>query len=71
MPNLLLLWCGVGLLALAAFSVSVVFRGLTENAGPELIGAKWLGRFILAVATVATVLVASKAMVVLAAWVIN
>ena len=70
--QILLLWCGVGLLAYGAFTLSVVFRGIKEDEAPlELKVAHITGKILLGIASVALLLVVSKGLNELIGWVLR
>lgn len=69
--HIVILWASLGLLAYGGFCLSVAFRGITGDATVELKIAWWTGRALLAVASVALLLVVSRGLNELIGWVIR
>lgn len=71
MTDLLTLWAALSLSLYAGWCLYIAFTGLTAEAPLELRVAWWCGRVLLIVASISLWLVASKALLVLAQWVMR
>lgn len=71
MDNILILWAALSLSLYGGWCIYIACTGVTAEAPVELLVAWWTGRVLLILASIALWLVGSKALLILADWVIR